>query len=95
MAEYIDREALIKDIGDSVRFSSRNGVSAEMRGATKIVERIYSAPIVDVVEVVRCKDCKYRKTAECSMYVECDCGSQHTWECDNDFCSYGERKCEE
>ena len=46
---------------------------------------------IDLVEVVRCRDCKHRKTENCSMYVECDCGSQHTWECDNDFCSYGER----
>lgn len=92
MAKFIDKEALLQDIGDSVRFSSRNGVSAEMRGATKIVDRIVSAPTVDVIEVVRCKDCKHRKTAECLMYVECDCGSQHTWECDNDFCSYGERR---
>lgn len=21
----------------------------------------------------------------------CECGEQHTWEMDNDFCSYGER----
>lgn len=21
----------------------------------------------------------------------CECGEQHTWETDNDFCSYGER----
>ena len=21
----------------------------------------------------------------------CDCGEQHTWETDDDFCSYGER----
>lgn len=52
MAEYIDREELLKDIEDSVRFSSRNGVSAEMRGATKIIDRIFSAPTVDVDEVV-------------------------------------------
>ena len=51
MAEYIDREELLKDIEDSVRFSTRNGVSAELRGAHKIVDRIKSAPTVDVVEV--------------------------------------------
>jgi hypothetical protein len=52
MAEYINREELLKDINDSVRFSTRNGVSAEIRGAHKIVDRIYSAPTADVVEVV-------------------------------------------
>lgn len=53
------------------------------------IERLKAA---DVVEVVRCKDCKYRKTEDCAMFYECNCGEQHTWENDNDFCSYGERK---
>jgi hypothetical protein len=84
MAEYIERETLIAEY-DRVHIG-------EAGGARKLM---VEAPAADVVEVVRCKDCKHRKTAECSMYVECDCGSQHTWECDNDFCSYGERRCEE
>ena len=117
MAEYIDRQKLIQDIGDSVRFSSRNGVSAEMRGATKIVDRIFSAPIVDVVEVVRCRDCKFATEldAHCELnrksYKHCSLlrgdETQNVWhkykkyykdysivELD-EFCSYGERKCEE
>jgi hypothetical protein len=53
MAEYINREELLKDINDSVRFSTRNGVSAELRGAHKIVDCIRSAPACDVVKVVR------------------------------------------
>lgn len=59
MAEYINREELLKDIEDSVRFSTRNGVSAELRGAHKIVDRIRCASAYDVVEVVRCSDCKW------------------------------------
>ena len=55
MAEYINREELLKDINDSVRFSARNGMSAELRGAHKIVDCIRSAPACDVVEVVRCE----------------------------------------
>ena len=93
MAEYIDREELLKDIEDSVRFSIRNGVSAEMRGAAKIVDRIVSAPTVDVVEVVRCKDCKHFtegmaigmcKRIEDKPIIPVPF---------NYFCSYGERKC--
>lgn len=44
------------------------------------------------VKIVRCKDCVNRKTENCAMYYRCDCGEQHTWENDNNFCSYGERK---
>ena len=46
----------------------------------------------DFVEVVRCKDCKLRKTNDCAMYHECICGRQLDWENNYDFCSYGERK---
>ena len=44
----------------------------------------------DVVEVVRCKDCKHRYTAS-SGVIFC---TQHITVSaeDNDFCSYGERR---
>lgn len=60
MAEYIEREELLKDINETVVFTVRNGVklpTSEMRGANKVIDRIKSAPTADVVEVVRCKDC--------------------------------------
>ena len=57
---YIDKDLLLKDIGESVVFSVRAGyISPELRGARKIIDRIKNAPTADVVEVVRCKDCKY------------------------------------
>lgn len=42
--------------------------------------------------VVRCKDCAKRDSEDCAMFYRCNCGEQHTWETDDDFCSYGERK---
>lgn len=62
MSEYIEREALLQDISETVLFTVRGGVkppTPEMRGANKITARIMAAPIVDAVEVVRCKECKY------------------------------------
>lgn len=56
------------------------------------VERLISG--VDVVEVVRCKDCKYRfEPTRCSLwYGECD-GKQYFRDHGNDFyCSYGKRR---
>ena len=53
MAEYIEREALLKDISESVVFTVKEGQpSLEIRGANKITDRIKAAPIADVVEVV-------------------------------------------
>ena len=49
-------------------------------------------PAADVVPVVRCKDCRLRGREECAMFYCCECGEQHTWETDNDFCSWGERR---
>lgn len=49
-------------------------------------------PTADVVEVVRCKECKNRNTPECAMWYRCSvCDGQWSWETDNDYCSYGER----
>lgn len=53
MAEYIEREALLKDISESVVFSVRKEQPLlEIRGANKITDRIKAAPAADVVEVV-------------------------------------------
>ena len=56
---------------------------------------IGDAPTVDAVEVVRCKDCRYRIFDNVTQ--EWFCNSVHSGfvyaKC-NDFCSYGERKTE-
>ena len=67
MAKYINREELLKNINDSVVFSTRNGVSAELRGARKIVDRIRSAPACDVVEVVHSKWIKRNNERRCPI----------------------------
>lgn len=51
-----------------------------------IVELI-NAPTADVVEVVRCKDCKYWK----ELLPVCERIHRAGWGV-NDFCSFGERK---
>ncbi len=49
---YIDKDLLLKDIGESVVFTVRNAeTSPELRGARKIIDRIKNAPATDVVEV--------------------------------------------
>ena len=54
MPEYIECEALIKDIEDNVIFTVRGGAklpTAEMRGANKVIDRIKNQPTADVAEV--------------------------------------------
>ena len=54
MSEYIEREALLQYISETVLFSVRGGAelpTPEMRGANKVIDRIKSAKAADVVEV--------------------------------------------
>lgn len=52
MPRYIDADALLEDIEQTVRFSCRDGVpSAEMRGANKIIDRIKAAPTISPDDV--------------------------------------------
>lgn len=81
MSRYIDAdkvtEAFVKaakqvgNIGDQIAFRMM----------------INEIPAADVVEVVRCKDCKHWQDGGFSSYCICD-GFTHS----DDYCSYGERK---
>lgn len=91
--EYIEREALLKDIEESVRFYVKSGnPSLEVRGANKITDRIKSAPTADVVEVVRCEDCIYWQDNNGGYpHEECRWCKDETPDA-YDYCSYGFRK---
>ena len=78
MSEYIDREAVRRAIQEYC-FSPKEITPA---GIVKVVMNI---PTADVVEVVRCRDCKHRNPY-------CDkCLRDNLWHDADDYCSYGER----
>ena len=97
MAEYIDREATLREMGEEplIWFGDKEDVQAnnDWYNYTEIVKNM---PAADVVEVVRCKDCKYRG------WVQEPCHGKTVHYCkltenrveDNNFCSYGERRSE-
>lgn len=81
MKRYIDAEALLEALPDDLPY----------KGSVKRV--LIQAHTADVVEVVRCRECKNYKTPRCAMWFNCSfCGGQWDWCSPNDFCSYGERK---
>ena len=88
--ECIEREAakarLRMWITDCV-LDGDNDAADCFRGCIDLLDSI---PAADVAPVVRCKDCRWRGREDCAMFYRCECGEQHTWETDNDFCSYGE-----
>ena len=82
MDEYIKREAVIEAIMSE---------PPDAHYPQWYVDKIKSIPAADVAPVVRCKDCRWRGREDCAMFYRCECGEQHTWETDDDFCSYGEK----
>ena len=84
MSDYIKREDAIKELK---RAHKKVLGYAEEKTLTLAEEIIDDMPSADVVEVVRCKDCKWWDGNDCKArdidVVDVD-----------DFCSYGERKCE-
>ena len=78
MAEYIKRVDALKVLhGDAV---AKYPASFSL-GLAAAADEVQKIPAADVVEVVRCKDCKHRESDSLCEYYG-----------DNDFCSRGERR---
>ena len=82
MRRYIDADKLIE-------------FANNMKDKTIDANDIARFPAADVVEVVRCEDCKHfdediQGTGLCSLGGQLDWANMNTMYAD-DFCSYGER----
>ena len=75
MAEYIDRADLIKNLN---KFAPEHYTALVNQLITK-------QPTADVVEVVRCKDCKHQN--QCCEFIMISGKDKNI-----DFCSYGTPK---
>jgi hypothetical protein len=82
MARYIDADATLKSLPDDLPYKAS-------------VKRVLAqAPTADVVEVVRCKDCKWAEQVMIGRCVNwiCKCPWMFERYVRGGFCSYGERK---
>ena len=88
MARLIDANALLRH----KRKMSGAEFGGEFWDEAVLASDIKSAPTVDAVEVVRCKDCLYSR--ERYGHLECIHGVSYrnTWNKPDFFCAYGERK---
>lgn len=93
MAEYIEREALIDWLTKPTGFKTNCEDCTSIDCLDCIVgEAIRNAPTVDVVPVVRCKDCGNGKPCR-DGYVLCSHpAGKRLLMTSSDFCSYGKRK---
>lgn len=99
MARYIDADAL-----EQHKFVSWtmpeffNEKSLEQQayqlGWNNAIEAIMeNEPTADVVEVVRCRDCKYGEVDDMDFPTQIFCRyNGNDWNEDNHYCSYGERR---
>ena len=98
--EYIERGALIAslakleseyeyaDCSDLYPF-----VYGTLTGVRQSKTRVMAAPSSDVVEVVRCKDCKHYDTYFRKCYLFCTHEYHTELDVEDDhFCSHGERR---
>lgn len=99
MAEYIEREALMRQIKEvhCAECDSYHGVRCRACWVGDTLDYIDSEPAADVAPVVRCKDCKHYDLGVClKIYSD---GNVHSeaWQSrkPDDFCSYGDRKDDE
>ena len=77
--EYLEREALLKKFTDDENQDNKAVGIGEFLFAV-IRGIIENQPAADVVEVVRCKDCKHWNNGDCYRLE---------LSMPNDFCSYG------
>lgn len=103
MTRYIEADALY----ERLLFKRKTDNSGNKQsGLNCAIAQLKKAPTADVVEVVRCRDCKYRYDDLCPMYyveeiswdddgwTETD-HVVHDLTNDDAFCSYGERRKED
>lgn len=88
---YIDRDLLYEAITD-LPFTE----GCAVYDSYDVENTIRNFPEADVVEVIRCKDCIYKHTAESIPLTYCKVLSLGIVRPviieDNDFCSFGKRK---
>ena len=87
--KYIDRDALINDFESDLIIRMFDNLKGTPRPKTidiaDVIKRLENFPTEDVIEVVRCKDCKFYGNGDCSVQ-----SVRSMWP--NDYCSYGERR---
>ena len=94
MAEYIEREDLIRRLELSIKSWSRDcnsNAPVMVRTYEDVLHKVKNLPSADVVKVVRCWKCRHCDPVNkhCDHYTGTGLPFPRK---ENDFCSYGELK---
>lgn len=85
MSRYIKTDALMEDIWSLYRDEDHIDYNVAIVDALNVID---DQPTADVVEVVRCEDCKYWDNRFDVMVCNLTDGMKGA----SDYCSYGERR---
>ena len=98
MPEYIERETLYKHLEKTITVheATINGSTNLVYVSDHVLHEIRNAPVANVTEVVRCKECKYKTQLMGKAPFAFYACSHNKGLGDNvresDYCSYGIRK---
>lgn len=101
MAEYIEREALMKnfcgyDLTKCVKYGNESAEQQHDSYSTmmmyEIADEIEDAPTADVVSVIRCKECKQGEVDDPDFPDEYYCHAGCGWNNGDFYCAHGELK---
>lgn len=80
MAKYIDAEKVKEALTDTLQY--------EGMVMDELISVVNNIPAADVVEVIRCKECKWKQGSECVRFAD-------VRPFPDDFCSRAERRTDE
>lgn len=97
MPRYIDADFALQvyeeayEITETATWNNPKQAEINKQSHDTVIKLINQTPTADVVEVVRCKDCKYfDDSCGCCSHED---GLNRT--CEDFFCSYGKRRTED
>lgn len=85
-----ERDKIPYELVSEKPFKHGNSMRGGIRKALRCIEQ---APTVDAVPVVRCRECKHRKYDDIFGMIWCNRDPCTKRVKQDDFCSYGERRC--
>ena len=97
MSDYILRESALNAFDGELEITGTKNKNAVMKFLQRGFHNIRKLPAADVVEVVRCKDCKHKRRYKFPpKYDERDyCSINERVVTADDFCSWAERRTDE
>lgn len=94
MKRYVDADAIMEEMDRYIEHFTKLGMVVDGNECFyKVKELLTEAPAADVVEVVRCNDCKHKEHChETVAHTRHHAGFIEHWSETIEWCSRGERK---